>query len=69
MIAPIQQEPRPQRSLALRRAHRLLVSTFFREPDRTADIGQPIPAWKAWVFTAWLVGTVAIYLAHMLRLL
>ena len=69
MIAPLKEKPRLTRSPALRRAHRLLAATFFRDPSEGTEAAGPIPAWKAWAFAAWLVATTLLYLAHMLRII
>lgn len=67
MIAPLQEEEKeaPVRSPALRRAHLLLAATFFRTPSHSAETSPAIPAWKAWIFAAWVVIVVALYFAAM----
>lgn len=68
MIAPLSQAgPKTaRRRRRLRRAHRLVASTFFERPlERTRDV-PPIPAWKAWAFAGWVVIVTTIYLATML---
>jgi len=69
MIAPLDQaSPKAaRRRRRLSRAHRLVASTFFELPSKPPQDVPPIPAWKAWAFTAWGVIVTTVYLATMLR--
>ena len=69
MIAPIQQTDDPPRSHGMLRAHRLVASTLLKEPRYPADDAPPVPAWRAWLFTAWVVVATAVYAAYMIGLL
>ncbi|OHB69790.1 MAG: hypothetical protein A2V70_00520 [Planctomycetes bacterium RBG_13_63_9] len=69
MIAPIRETEAPPRSPGLRRAHRIVASTFLKKQTPPTDNGPPIPAWQSWLFTGWVVLVVAIYSAYMIGLL
>lgn len=69
MIAPIQRTKDPPGSPEMRRAHRLVASTLLKKQRYPADDAPPVPAWRAWLFTAWVVTATAAYLAYMVGLL
>ena len=66
MIAPIQQTDPPQ-SPAMRRAHGMVASTLLKKQRHAAD-ATPVPAWRAWLFVAWVVAVTAVYAAYMIGL-
>jgi len=69
MIAPIQRtEPTPQ-TPAMHRARRLVASQLLPENADAPDASPPIPRWRAWLFTGWIVTVVVIYLAVMAALI
>ena len=65
MIAPIKRSTTPTRSRGIRHARQLVASTLLTQPTRRRDRALPVPAWRAWLFTAWIVVATASYLAHM----
>jgi len=71
MIAPLPQTG-PEKSAAgrhVRAARRLVASTFLPEQPRATDSAPSIPAWRAWLFAAWVLVVTAVYFAGMLGLL
>ena len=71
MIAPIDQMDTKTSELRrhLRRARRLVASTFFARKANPTDGAPPVPAWQAWIFVAWVVTITALYFAAMLGFL
>lgn len=71
MIAPLEQmdSETTQTRRRLRLARRLVASTFFQHDPDPGENAPPIPAWRAWLFTAWVTIVTAIYFATMLGLL
>ena len=71
MIAPLDQMERKTSELHrhLRRARRLVASTFFSRKPAPTDDAPPVPAWQAWLFAAWAVFVTALYFATMLGFL
>ena len=68
MIAPIRQtEPRP-RLRGLRRAHRLVAATLLKKRRHPADGASRVPAWRAWLFTLWVVVVTVAYSAYLIGL-
>lgn len=65
MIAPIKRPKTSAPSPGIRRAHRLVASTLLQQRLRPRDAAPPVPAWRAWLFTAWVVVTAAVYFACM----
>jgi len=66
VIAPLPQtDPRSARPSRLHQAHRLIVATLLKHRSQAADHRPPIPAWKAWLLTAWVVLTTGVYLLAM----
>ena len=52
----------------LRRARRIVASTFFARDPQPADTAPPISAWRAWLFAGWVVLVTSAYFARMLGL-
>ncbi len=71
MIAPLEQmdTQTAQTRQRLRLARRLVAWTFFQQRHTPAENGPPIPAWRAWLFTAWVVIVTTVYFATMLGFL
>ncbi len=65
MIAPLRQTEQPVASPSLRAARRLVARTLLEEttdhPDRST-----VPAWRAWLFVAWMAVVIGSYGAHLL---
>lgn len=69
MIAPLKSEvwETSQRvEPRMRRARRLLVELLWSD-DPDARRVPPVPAWQAWLITAWIVVVALVYLTTMLR--
>jgi hypothetical protein len=68
MIAPLDQvdAETAETRRRLRLARRLVASTFFQHRPEPREDAPPIPAWRAWGFTAWVVIVTAVYIATML---
>ena len=66
MIAPIEKPKASASSPGICRARRLVASTLLQEQPRWPDSAPPVPAGRAWVFTAWVVGLSAAYFAYMM---
>lgn len=67
MIAPIREPDRWSNvpSEALRRARRIVAETLL-PPSRDQQESPPrVPAWKAWLFAAWVLGTSGWFLTHL----
>ena len=63
MIAPIEKAKPRASAPGIRRARRMVASTLLKPPPPG---GAPrLPAWRAWLFTAWVVVVVAVYLVCM----
>ncbi|MHC4179242.1 MAG: hypothetical protein ACYSWU_17150 [Planctomycetota bacterium] len=69
MIAPIQSPEASAPSPGIRRARHLVASTLLRPRSRPPDSGPSVPAWRAWLFTIWVVVISAAYFAYMAGLL
>jgi len=69
MIAPIQQTEDPPRQPGMRRVHHLVAATFLKRQQRPSDNAPPVPAWKAWLFAAWVIVATAAYSAYMIGIL
>jgi len=71
MIAPLEQmdTETTQTRRRLRLARRLVASTFLQHGRKPTENGPAIPAWRAWVFTAWVVIVTGLYFGTMLGLL
>lgn len=70
MIAPLRQTDAPSagRGPRWRRARRVVADALLRgERPAAVPTVAPVPAWQAWCLTAWVVGTVAVYLWIMTR--
>jgi hypothetical protein len=52
----------------LRRARRIVASTFFARHPHPADTARPISAPRAWLFAAWVALVTGAYFARMLGL-
>ena len=50
----------------LQRAHQLIACTFLKHGLEPAEHAPPISAWRAWLFTAWVVIVTGVYFATML---
>jgi len=70
MIAPLgRMDPETTRTRRrLRLARRLVASAFFPYDADPTGNAPPIPAWRAWLFTAWVVIVTGLYFATMLGL-
>ena len=71
MIAPLRQassEPTPSQQ-RLRRARRRVAATFFQRRSLPGPSTPRVPAWRAWLLTAWVVTVVVLYFSSMLGLL
>jgi hypothetical protein len=66
MIAPASQTDGRPPSRGLRYARRLVASTLLRRRLPGWGNSAKIAAWKAWLFTAWVVVVTAVYGAYML---
>jgi hypothetical protein len=64
MVAHIR-PPEKSSSPALARARRLVAAVFLSPRQGPALEVVAVPAWKAWLFTAWVVGAVGICLARL----
>jgi len=68
MIAPLR-ETDPDTVHAsphLREAHRFVASTLLSPQADSGRDAPPVPAWKAWLFTVWVVVITAAYCAFAL---
>jgi hypothetical protein len=68
MIAPIKRPKASRSSPGIRRARQLVASTLLPQRPQPAD-APAVPAWRAWLFTAWVAVVVAVYSAYMIGLL
>ena len=68
MIAPLDQltPETVKRRGRLHHARRLVASTFLKPRTEPSSNTPPVPAWRAWTFTLWVITVSAIYLATML---
>jgi hypothetical protein len=69
MIAPIERPKASASSPGVRRARRLVASTLMQQRPRWPECAPSVPAWQAWMFTAWVVAISAAYFAYMVGLL
>ncbi len=67
MIAPIKETDEPRTSQGLQRAHRLVAATFLKKGPAARN-APPVPAWQAWLFTAWVATVLVAFAGHMLRI-
>ncbi len=65
MIAPIHETKDPPPTPGLRRARRLVASSFLKQRSYPADEGAAVRPWQAWLFTLWVVVTTVAYAAAM----
>ena len=65
MIAPIRLPEAPVRSPAMHRAHRMLATALLRPAAR--DDAPPVTAWKAWLFTGWLLAAALWCITQVVR--
>jgi len=65
MIAHIRETPRQPRSRVMRRAHRLVATTLLKKRLHPADGAAPVPAWRSWLFTLWVVVVTGVYMVYM----
>jgi len=68
MIAPIKSPKASRSSPDIRRVRQLVASALLPHRRRPPD-APTVPAWRAWLFTAWVVVVVAVYAAYMIGLL
>jgi hypothetical protein len=61
MIAPIKKPEALEASPGIRDARRLVASALLTERPHPPDAAPPVPAWRAWLFTAWVVVVAAAY--------
>ncbi len=66
MIAPIKRPQATPSSPVVRHARRLVASALLAQPARPPETAPPVPVWRAWLFTAWVVAVVSSYFAHMI---
>jgi len=69
VIAFYRQEESTPSTPHVRRARRLVASTFLQRQGDSADSAPPVAAWKAWLLAAWVVAVTLLYFAGMLGLL
>lgn len=67
MIAPIRQtDPETnQVRRQLQKARQAVASTLLRTCRTRTAPAPPIPAWQAWLFTAWMLLVMGAYFASM----
>ncbi len=65
MIAPIEKPKAAATSPGIRRARRLVASALLKQRPRLPGGAPCLPAWRAWLFTAWVVVVAAVYFACM----
>jgi hypothetical protein len=74
MIAPVKRRKASVTSPGIHRARQVLASMLLTERPRGAKDGSaipatdalpPMPAWRAWLLTAWVIVVVAAYFASM----
>ena len=68
MIARIRQTEPESRPRGLRRAHRLVAATMLKKPRHAADGSSRVPAWRAWLFTFWVLVVTVAYSAYLIGL-
>ena len=66
MIAPIRQSKAPPKTRMMQHARHLVAATLLRRRSGPAEAVPPVPAWRAWLFAAWVVVVTGVYFAHML---
>ena len=68
MIAPLRL-PEPHTSEQGRRlheAHQVVAAALLDPQPEPSDKAPPIPAWRAWLYVAWVVVVTGVYFASML---
>lgn len=70
MIAPLRlPEPHTsRRSRRLAQAREVVAATFLHPKPQSSDRAPRIPAWRAWLFVAWVLVVAGAYVAWMMRL-
>ena len=70
MIAPLQEADSETRgaNLALRRARRAVGAALLSPESGGGSEPRKVPAWGAWLFTAWVLVATVYYFARMLGL-
>ena len=71
MIAPLRL-PEPttaEESRLLHEAHQVVAAALLEPQPESGAKGPPIPARRAWLYVAWVVGVTAVYFASMIGLL
>ena len=64
MIAFIKETEDTVQTPSMRKARRMVVDTLL-ESDQAADSARPVKAWRAWLFTVWVMAVVVVYFACM----
>lgn len=67
MIAFIREPEPPPKLPAVRRLRRLLASTLLVANRENTRDALPPAAWKAWLFTAWVVGCAVWCIVGLVR--
>jgi len=65
MIAPIERPKAPASSPGILHARRLVASALLKQRPRPAEGAPSMAAWRAWLFTAWVVVVAAVYFVCM----
>jgi len=71
MIAPIRLvDPETAEARGrLRQARHLVASSLLEERRESVPDAPPVPGWRAWLFSAWVVVVTVMYFAHLVGLL
>jgi len=64
MIALIKRPKVSASSPGICRARRMVAATLLKRGARP-DASPPVPAWKTWLLTAWVITVGASYVAYM----
>jgi hypothetical protein len=56
----------PEKTRLWRKARRIVAAMLLGPPTPTPAEPPPLAAWKAWLFAAWVLGTVSAYVWAML---
>ncbi len=65
MIAPIREADQPTTTPGMRRARRMVASTFLKRQEGSEKTSW-VPRWQAWVFTGWILIVSIAYFSSML---